>query len=242
MKLLDKTMRFKRTLLFKIIISLAIFALVMLAFAYLLYSGKVTFSNFIPPFAGVSIGVIIFTVGKHLKAKRWGKRLLNETGIDTIDRYIKGRYEYIHILDDRIAFSLTEKCGCKELTECYSWAMNNLSKSITVFLVFLPLSAAFSTMMFYEKDIYHTGYGIFFFLAFLFIPIKMMFFTSGKTLIPKNDIINIQVKYTVLGTALVIKHREFRRAKKRGFILTEETGQTAKIIRLLEKDGLICKY
>ena len=235
-------MKFRRTLLFKITINLAIFALVMLAFAYLLYSGKVTFSNFIPPFAGVSIGVIIFTVGKHLKAKRWGKRLLNETGIDTIDQYIKGRYEYIHILDDSIAFSLTERYDCKELIACYSWAMNNLSKSITVFLVFLPFFAAFATAMFYEKGIYLAVYSILFLLMFLFVPIKMMFFTSGKTLIPRIDIVNLQVKPTIFGTALLIKQKEFGRTKTRGFILPEETGQTARVIRLLEKEGLICNY
>ncbi len=236
-------MKFKRTLLFKIIINLAIFALVMLAFAYMLYSGKVTFSNFIPPYTAVSIGVIIFTVGTHLKVKRWEKQvLLNETGVDTIDRYIKGRYEYIHILDDSVAFSLTERCDCKELIECYSWTMNNLFKSITVFLVFLPLFAVFATTMFYEKGIYLAIYGILFLLRFLFIPIKMMFFSSGKTLIHKNDIVSIHVKHTIFGTALLIKHKEFMRTKKRGFILPKETGQTAGIIRLLEHEGLICKY
>ncbi|MEN6454180.1 MAG: hypothetical protein ABFD10_07965 [Prolixibacteraceae bacterium] len=235
-------MKFQKTLLFKTIINLATFALVMLLFAYLRNSGKFIFSNLILPYGVVSVGVIIFTVGKHLKAERWEKRiLLNEPGVGAIGRDIKGRYEYIHILDDSIAFSLTEKCDCKELMDCYSWTINNLFKSITVFLVFLPLFAAFSTMMFYEKDTYHMIYGVLILLAFLFIVVKMLFFASGKTLIPKNDIANIEIKHTLFGTALLIKYKEFRCTKKRGFILPRETGQTAGIIRLLEHDGLICK-
>jgi len=96
--------------------------------------------------------------------------------------------------------------------------------------------------MYYEKDIYFMIYSGLLLLAFLFIPVKMMFFSSGKTLIPRYDIIDIQEKYTLFGTALLIRHKESGRIKKQGFILPKETGQTARVIRLLESEGLICKF
>ncbi len=140
------------------------------------------------------------------------------TDNETAKKTIKGKKEYLHIFDDKLVITKTPKIN--NLIDDYKGAVNNVFKTLMVLFIF-TLIFTILAVIFYNID--KTGLAIYSgSLAFMFLIVasSIMFFTSGSTLIKKEDIYNIKVFKNING--LTISHKESGIIKKRGFAFNKE--------------------
>ncbi len=145
----------------------------------------------------------------------------------------KAKYEYLHIRNNKLLFSKTS--AANDLVGDYSRSVNNVFKSLMVFLVSIPL---FSTLaiIFYNQGMIamaiHAGAFSFGFLVFAFYT---MLFTSGTSLIHSENIDSIKIQRKLFNAIVLINYTESGLQKDRVLILKKNQVDEAKNILLSEK-------
>lgn len=152
---------------------------------------------------------------------------------DTLKKTIKAKYEYLHIFDSKLIFSKTPEIT--DLVEDYGKSVNNAFKSLMVFLVAIPIFTALA-IVFYNMgklglSLYVGAMGF----LFLTVAFYIMLFTSGSSLINKENIHKIKLQKRLNYIVLVISFTEFGRLKKRALIFEKDQVDTIKNILLSEK-------
>jgi hypothetical protein len=152
-----------------------------------------------------------------------------------MDKNFKTRYEYCHILSDKLVITQTPEIG--NLIEGYTKSVNNVFKTLMVFIVFIPiftgLSIVFLNLGKPGLAIY-AGAIAFFFLVMAFYT---MLFTSGTPVIKKDCIYKITVHGKVFNNVIAIIYKESGRYKRRYLIL--ENDQISKVTALLLSENLV---
>lgn len=153
--------------------------------------------------------------------------------IEILKKTVKGKYEYLHIFESKLVFSTTPEI--KDLVADYGKSVNNMFKSLMVFLIFIPIFTIL-TVIFYNmgkmgSSIHSAGMG----LIFLTIAFYSILFTSGSSLIKMDGIKKIKMQRTVFGRAVVILYKESGRLKKRALVLEKSQVDNMKSILLSEK-------
>ena len=148
---------------------------------------------------------------------------------------IKIKTGYLHVLKNQLIISSTNKLDT--IVEDYSDSVNNVFKSLFVFLIGIPLFAVISSISFNTN---HTEIAMFagaFSFLFLILSIYLMLFTSGSSCIKKIDIIKIKISRNSISTSLIIYHKESGRLKKRNIFI--EKNQIPIITNTLIKNNLL---
>jgi len=138
--------------------------------------------------------------------------LLNWTE-DTLKATIKTKNEYLHIFEDKLVISNGPEI--KDLFEDYSKFVNNTFKSLTLYLLFVPIFTAF-TVYFYitkmpEIAIYTGAFAFF----LLIKDIKILLFTSNSSLIKIESVTEMKIKRKLYYRWLIISYKESGRVKER---------------------------
>jgi len=144
----------------------------------------------------------------------------------------KTKDEYCHIYDDKLIISKTPEID--DLVGDYGKSINNVFKTLMVFLVSIPIFTALS-FIFYNLDkiglAINTGvFGLF----FLIMAFYIMLFTSGTPLIKRENIHKIKFQSRIFNV-LVITYKEFGRHKKRHLIIEDNQIDNIKDLLLSEK-------
>lgn len=144
----------------------------------------------------------------------WGKKK------EILKKTIKTKYEYLHIFENKLVISKTQKIN--DLVQDYGNSVNNLFKSLMVFIISIPIFTTLAVVMY---NIGRTGLSIYassFALMFLVNAFYTILFTSGSSLIKMENISKIEIKKTLHNTAVVILHRESGRLKDRSLLLEKD--------------------
>ncbi len=153
-----------------------------------------------------------------------------------MEKTFKTRFEYCHIFDDKIV--LTKTSEIMDLVADYAKSINDFFKTLMVFLIFIPLFAVLSVIMYYEGKLglsLNAGAFSLFFLALSFYTIL---FTSGSPVIKRNTIIKIKFKKSLrLFNTIQIKYKSSGRIKTRSFVVENDQVDTA--LNLLKDEELI---
>ena len=144
----------------------------------------------------------------------WGnqKEILKKT--------IKTKYEYLHIFENKLVITKTQEIN--DLVQDYGNSVNNVFKTLMVFIISIPI---FTTLAVVFYNMGKTGLSIYassFTLIFLFVAFYTKLFTSGSSLIKKENIYKIEVKKTLYNTVVLILHRESGRLKDRTLLLEKD--------------------
>ena len=111
---------------------------------------------------------------------------------DTLKATVKSKNEYLHIFEDKLVISKGPEI--KDLLEDYGKNVNNLFKSLLVFLVGIPLFTVLSFIL-YNRGIIgsaiFSGSIAFFYLV---LAIKSILFISNTSIIKVEDIRKIKIK------------------------------------------------
>jgi len=168
----------------------------------------------------------------------FGVKYKNELIIKILimEKTLKAKYEYCHIFDDKIVFTKTSEI--KDLVTDYAKSTNEFLKTIMVFLIFIPIFAALSVIMYYEEKLglsLNTGaVG----LLFLVCSFYLILFTNGSPVIKRNTIIRIKFrKRLLLFNTIQIKYKSFGRITTRNFVV--ENNQVDTVLNLLKDEQLI---
>ena len=139
---------------------------------------------------------------------------------------VKTKNEYLHIFEDRLVISKGPEI--KDLFEDYGKNVNNLFKSLLVFLVGIPLFTVLSFIL-YNRGIIgsaiFSGSIAFFYLV---LAIKSILFISNTSIIKVEDIRKIKIKRSLFQNVLLIFHKDSGRIKRRGLVLTKEQVENMK--------------
>lgn len=151
---------------------------------------------------------------------------------DEFKKTVAAKNEYLHIFDNKLIISKTHKFN--DSVSDYKKSVNNVFKTLMVFLIFTPIFAVLATI-FYDTHPHLSFYSGGIALSFLLMAIYTMLFTSGTPLIYRNQIKNIGLKSSIFGNAIVIEHRDMGRLKKRSIIVEKDKIESIKDILLEEK-------
>ncbi len=153
---------------------------------------------------------------------------------DTLKKTVRTRFEYLHIFEDRLVITKSECID--DLLDDYEKSVNNVFKSLMVFFIGIPIFTilAFVGYFILENKGLALYAGAFAFL-FLVIAFYTILFTSGSSLIKKENITKIIIKKTLYYTMVVIIHSESGRIKERSLILNKDQIEIMKDSLLLEK-------
>lgn len=145
---------------------------------------------------------------------------------DTLKATVKSKNEYLHIFEDKLVISKGPEI--KDLLEDYGKNVNNLFKSLLVFLVGIPLFTVLSFIL-YNRGIIgsaiFSGSIAFFYLV---LAIKSILFISNTSIIKVEDIQKIKIKRSLFQNVLLIFHKDSGRIKRRGLVLTKEQVENMK--------------
>ena len=136
---------------------------------------------------------------------------------ETLRKTVKTKYEYLHIYDNKLL--LTKKKEFSDLVEEYSESVKNVFKTLMVFFVTIPVFATFS-VIFYNME--KTGLAIYsgaFAFTFLVVAFNTILFTTGTSIIKKEDITQIRIKNKLFHNVVIISHMDSGRLKVRSLVL-----------------------
>jgi len=154
-----------------------------------------------------------------------------------MEKKFKTRFEYCHIFNDKLVITQTPEFG--DLVEDYTKSVNNVFKTLMVFIIFIPIFTGLSIVCFnmemFGVSIY-IGAFAFFFLVMAFYT---MLFTSGTPVIKKESIYKITVQGKMYNKVLAIIYKESGRYKRRHLIL--ENDQISEATELLLSENLIAE-
>ena len=131
---------------------------------------------------------------------------------ETLRKTVKTKYEYNKLL-------LTKKKEFSDLVEEYSESVKNVFKTLMVFFVTIPVFATFS-VIFYNME--KTGLAIYsgaFAFTFLVVAFNTILFTTGTSIIKKEDITQIRIKNKLFHNVVIISHMDSGRLKVRSLVL-----------------------
>lgn len=152
---------------------------------------------------------------------------------DTLKKTIKTKNEYLHIFEDKLVISKGPEI--KDLLEDFGKNVNNIFKSLLVFLVYIPLFTVLSFIL-YNRGIIgsamFSGSFAFFFLVF---AIRTILFTFGSSLIKVKNIQKIKIKRTLFQNVLLISHKDSGRVKERALVLTKKQVENMRDSLVAEK-------
>ena len=114
---------------------------------------------------------------------------------------------------------LTKKKEFSDLVEEYSESVKNVFKTLMVFFVTIPVFATFS-VIFYNME--KTGLAIYsgaFAFTFLVVAFNTILFTTGTSIIKKEDITQIRIKNKLFHNVVIISHMDSGRLKVRSLVL-----------------------
>ncbi len=162
--------------------------------------------------------------------------------LKTPKKTIKTRYEYLHIFDNELAISKTPELN--NLVEDYGKSVNNVFKTLMVFFVSIPTFTVLAIIL-YNKNLIgpslFIGSGA---ILFLSVAFNTLLFTSGTSLIKKEDIYKISIKRTLSlhQYVLIISHIESGRLKERGLLLEKKlidaTIDCLTSVKLIDKNNI----
>ena len=156
-----------------------------------------------------------------------------DTNQELLKHSVKTKNEYLHVFDSKLIISTSPEIN--NLVEDYRKSVNNVFKTIMLFLIFIPiftiLAVIFYNMGKPELLLQAGGF------AFLFLTVAFysILFTSGSSLIKMEHIYKIQIQKSTFHNAVVIYHKESSRLKTRALILEKDQVDTMKDILFSEK-------
>ena len=138
---------------------------------------------------------------------------------DTFKKTIKAKNEYLHIFDNKLIISKHKEFN--NSVSDYEKSVNNVFKSLIVFIVFIPIFSILSAVLYNthpDLSFYAGGVALFFMLMAIYI----MLFTSGNPVVNRGQIKNIKVQNSIFGNVIVIKHSDMGRLKRRSVIVAKD--------------------
>ena len=150
---------------------------------------------------------------------------------DKIKITIEAKKEFLHIFDNKLIISKAKEIDSS--INDYEESVNNIFKSVIVFLIFIPIFAVLATVVYSirpDLSFYAGGFALF----FLLMAIYMMLFTSGTPIINKSQIKSIGMQNSIFGNVIIVKYNDNGILKRRTLILTKDKIDFAKKILLNE--------
>src|SRR5690554_528844 len=144
---------------------------------------------------------------------------------DVFKKTIKAKNEYLHIFDNKLIISTTDKIY--DSVGDYEKSVNNLFKTLIVFLVFIPIFAVLATL-FYNSNPHLSFCASGFTLLFLSMAIYIILFKSGTTVVYRNFIKRVRLQNTIFGNAIIIQYLDMGRFKRRSLFVTKDKFETIK--------------
>ena len=152
---------------------------------------------------------------------------------ETLKKTVKTKFEYLHIFNNKLVFSKTTEII--DSVEDYGKSVNNVFKTLMVFFIFIPIFTILA-VIFYNLG--KTGLAIYagaFAFSFLMVAFYTMLFTSGSSLIKRENISKIMIRKNLFNNVVVIIHKESGRFKERYMVLEENQVDSMKESLLSEK-------
>lgn len=138
---------------------------------------------------------------------------------DLFKKTIKAKNEYLHIFDNKLIISTTDKIY--DSVGDYEKSVSNVFKTLIVFLVFIPIFAGLATV-FYNSQPHISFYAGGFAFFFLSMAIYIILFTSGSPVIYRNSIKRVRLQNTIFGNTIYIDYLDNWRFKKRALIVAKD--------------------
>lgn len=145
---------------------------------------------------------------------------------ETLRKTVKTKYDYLHIYDDKLLLTKTKEIS--DLVEDYGVSVNTVFKTLMVFFIGIPIFTTLS-VIFYNLEM--TGLAIYsggFAFCFLVVAFYTILFTSGSSVIKKQNITKVKIKKRFLNNVVLISHQESGRLKVRGLVFDENQIDTVK--------------
>ena len=154
---------------------------------------------------------------------------------DTLKRTVKTKYEYLHIFNNKLVISKTEKIN--DLVEDYGKSVNNAFKTLMVYFISLPIFTVLA-VIFYNLGLTYLAiyFGAFAFLL-LVTAFYVLLFTSGSSSIKIENISKIEIQRRPFNYVVLISHMESGRKKGRTLFL--EKNQVENMKKSLLSENLI---
>ena len=147
----------------------------------------------------------------------------------------KGKFEYCHLLEDKIVITRTHEI--EDLVTDYRKSINDFLKMLMVFIIAIPIFTALSVVMF---CIGHPEVGIMgaaWALIFLSLVFFYILFTTGAPVIFRDKISSI--KFKPVFNVIQIKFKEFGLTKRRNIDLSIGVSEKKIALQILKEEGLI---
>jgi len=136
---------------------------------------------------------------------------------ETLRKTVKTRYEYLHIYNNKLLLTKTKEAS--DLVEDYGKSVNNIFKTLMVFFIGIPI---FTTLAFIGYNIGNFGLAIYagaFAFTFLVVAFNTILFTTGTSIIKKEDITQIRIQNKLFHNVVLISHKDSGRLKVRSLVL-----------------------
>jgi|SRR5690554_1162096 transcriptional regulator with XRE-family HTH domain len=153
---------------------------------------------------------------------------------DTLKKTVSTRFEYLHIFEDKLVITKSECID--DLLDDYGKSVNNMFKTLMVYFIGIPIFTILAFVGYYIiENIGLALYASAFAFLFFVLAFYSILFTSGSSLIKKENITKIIIKKTLYFTTVVIIHVESGRLKERNLILKNDQIEMMKDTLLSEK-------
>lgn len=153
---------------------------------------------------------------------------------DTLKKTVSTRFEYLHIFEDKLVITKSECID--DLLDDYGKSVNNMFKTLMVYFIEIPIFTILAFVGYYIiENIGLALYASAFAFLFFVLAFYSILFTSGSSLIKKENITKIIIKKTLYFTTVVIIHVESGRLKERNLILKNDQIEMMKDTLLSEK-------
>lgn len=153
---------------------------------------------------------------------------------DTLKKTVRTRFEYLHIFEDKLVITKSECID--DLLDDYGKSVNNMFKTLMVFFVGIPIFTILAFVgYFIIENIGIALYASAFSFLLFVLAFYSILFTSGLSLIKKEDITKLIIKKTLFFTTVAIIHVESGRLKERNLILENDQIEMMKDVLLSEK-------
>lgn len=138
---------------------------------------------------------------------------------DVLKKTIKTKNLYLHIFDNKLIFSTTDKII--DSVGDYEKSVSNIFKTLIVFIVSIPIFSVLATV-FYNSHPHISFYAGGVALFFLSMAIYTILFTSGSPVIYRSSIKRVRLQNTIMGNAIYIDYLDKWRFKKRALLVTKD--------------------
>ncbi|MCW3789616.1 helix-turn-helix domain-containing protein [Plebeiibacterium sediminum] len=153
---------------------------------------------------------------------------------DTLKKTVRTRFEFLHIFENNLVITKSECID--DLLDDYGKSVNNIFKTLMVFFIGIPIFTILAFVGYYIiENIGLALYASAFAFLFFVLAFYSILFTSGSSLIKKENITKLIIKKSLYFTTVVIIHVESGRLKERNLILKNDQIEVMKDILLSEK-------